>query len=405
MNEKSSLPITGLTVIEFSHMVMGPAVGVVLADLGADVCKVEPPAGDHTRTLPGAGAGYFPMYNRNKTSVSIDLKSRDGLGVAKKMIASADVVIENFRPGAMAKLGLGYDDVRPSNPGLIYCSEKGFLDGPYEERTALDEVAQMMGGLAYMTGPPGRPLRAGASVIDVMGGLFGVIGILAALEERHRTGCGQHIKSSLFESAVFLVGQHMAQSVVTGEPASPMPVRTSAWAIYEIFKTRGGGQVFIGVVSDKQWVQFCKAFDLEQLLADERLVTNSGRVKHKDEFMPEVRSEIRKFASNDLMQVLEAEGLPFAPISRPEDLFDDKHLIASGGLLEIEFPGAGKRAPLPALPLQMGGRRFGVRQQPPLAGQHSTKVLHELGLSDSRIRALLENEIVFTDSADGDDRS
>ena len=402
MNDSNQLPIAELTVIEFSHMVMGPAVGVVLADLGADVCKVEPPAGDHTRTLPGAGAGYFPMYNRNKTSVSIDLKSHEGVAIAKQMIASADVVIENFRPGAMAKLGLGYDDVKSSNPGLIYCSEKGFLDGPYEQRTALDEVAQMMGGLAYMTGPPGRPLRAGASVIDVMGGLFGVIGILAALEERHRTGRGQHIMSSLFESAVFLAGQHMAQSVATGNPVSPMPVRTSAWAIYEIFETGGAGQVFVAVVSDAQWIRFCKAFDLEQLLADKRLMTNSGRVEHKDEFMPEVRAAIRRFSADDLMQRLEQEGLPFAPISRPEELFDDKHLNASGGLLDIEFPEAGKRAPLPALPLQMGGQRFGVRRQPPRAGEHSESVLRKLGFSEGQIQTLVEDEIVFIDPVVGD---
>ncbi len=381
-------------------MVMGPAVGVVLADLGADVCKVEPPSGDHTRNLPGSGAGYFPMYNRNKTSVAIDLKSPEGLDLAKKMIASADVLIENFRPGAMTKLGLGYEDLKSSNPGLIYCSEKGFLDGPYEERTALDEVAQMMGGLAYMTGPPGRPLRAGASVIDVMGGLFGVIGILAALQERHRTGCGQHIKSSLFESAAFLVGQHMAQSVETGDPVLPMPVRTSAWAIYDVFETRGEGQVFVGVVSDAQWIRFCDAMGLERLLNDQRLLTNNDRVAHKEEIMPEVRAAIRRFGSGELMKILEKEGLPFAPIARPEDLFDDRHLNASGGLLDIEFPGGQKRARLPSLPLQMGGRRFGVRHQPPLAGQHSVAALKKLGFSEDRIRSFIENEIVFSNSAE-----
>ena len=394
MNETNQLPLENISVVEFSHMVMGPAVGVVLADLGADVCKVEPPGGDHTRTLPGSGAGYFPMYNRNKTSIAIDLKSREGLDVAKQMIASADVLIENFRPGAMAKLGLGYDDLKASNPGLIYCSEKGFLDGPYEKRTALDEVAQMMGGLAYMTGPPGRPLRAGASVIDVMGGLFGVIGILAALEERHRTGCGQYIKSSLFESAVFLMGQHMAQSAVTGKAVSPMPVRTSAWAIYDVFAARGEGQVFIGVVSDSQWTKFCKAFDLEQLLGDERLMTNSGRVEHKAEFIDDVCVAIGKYDSDEIMRILEEEGLPFAPISTPEDLFDDTHLNASGGLLDTVLPGDEKRTRLPALPLQMGERRFGVRHQPPRSGQHSAEILRKLGLSEDRILKLIENKIV-----------
>lgn len=379
-------------------MVMGPAVGVVLADLGASVCKVEPPGGDHTRTLPGSGAGYFPMYNRNKKSIAVDLKSSEGLDIAKQMIASADVLIENFRPGAMTRLGLGYDALKASNPGLIYCSEKGFLDGPYENRTALDEVAQMMGGLAYMTGPPGRPLRAGASVIDVMGGLFGVIGILAALQERHRTGRGQEVKSSLFESAVFLVGQHMAQSAVTGKAVSPMPVRTSAWAIYDVFATRGAGQVFIGVVSDAQWRKFCLAFGLQTLLDDERLATNSGRVEHKAEFMAAVCTAVAKHDSHEVMRILEGEGLPFAPISTPEDLFEDKHLNAAGGLLDIELPGDGKRTRLPALPLQMGGRRFGIREQPPRVGQHSALILRELGVSEDRIRELIESEIISADA-------
>ncbi|HNP62500.1 MAG TPA: CaiB/BaiF CoA-transferase family protein [Woeseiaceae bacterium] len=403
MNENRQLPIANIKVIEISHMIMGPAVGVVLADLGADVCKIEPPGGDHTRRLPGAGAGYFPMYNRNKTSVAIDLKSDDGLNVVKKMLESADVLIENFRPGAMKKLGLGYDDVKVINPRLIYCSEKGFLDGPYDHRTALDEVAQMMGGLAYMTGPPGRPLRAGASVIDVMGGLFGVIGILAALEERHRTGCGQHIKSSLFESAVFLVGQHMAQGAVTGEPVPPMPVRKSAWAIYDLFETSDGSSVFIGVVSDAHWASFCRIVNLQELLDDERFTTNSDRVEHKQDLMVSVRAAIKQFDSSELMKVLEAEGLPFAPIVKPEDLFDDTHLNASEGLLDVELHrGNQPLTRLPALPLQMGGRRFGVRLQPPYIGQHSVGALQQIGLSTEQIQDLIKKEIVFESSAKRD---
>ena len=164
--------LAGIKVVEFTHMVMGPAAGLVLADLGAEVIKVEPVGGDKTRRLRGSGAGYFSMYNRNKKSLAVDLKSPEGKGIALKLIEQADVFIENFRPGALDKLGFGYDALSSLNPQLIYCSEKGFLDGPYAHRTALDEVAQMMGGLAYMTGPPGRPLRAGSSVIDVTGGML-----------------------------------------------------------------------------------------------------------------------------------------------------------------------------------------------------------------------------------------
>jgi len=218
------LPLAGIKVVEFSHMVMGPSCGLILADLGADVVKVEPvPAGDNTRRLPGSGAGFFATFNRNKRSLALDLKTPEGIELAKKLIQEADVVTENFRPGGIDALGLGYDALKTTNPSLIYCSLKGFLSGPYEQRAALDEVVQMMGGLAYMTGPPGRPLRAGASVNDIMGGMFAAIGILAALNERTRTGQGQLVKSALFENNMFLVAQHMIQFAVTGKPASPMP--------------------------------------------------------------------------------------------------------------------------------------------------------------------------------------
>ena len=255
-------PLAGLRVLEFTHMVMGPSAGLILADLGADVTRVEPIGGDRTRALEGSGAGYFAMYNRNKRSICLNLKAPAGLAVARRLARSMDILIENFRPGTLERLGLGYDVVALDNPRLLYCSAKGFLSGPYENRVALDEVAQMMGGLAYMTGPPGRPLRAGASVIDVTGGMFGVIGILAALERRHRSGRGAHVKCSLFETTAFLVGQHMAQMAVTGKPAEPMPTRISAWAIYDIFQTAGDRQVFVAVVSDAQWRAFCAAFGL-----------------------------------------------------------------------------------------------------------------------------------------------
>ena len=328
-------PLRGIRVVEFTHMVMGPAAGAILVELGAEVIKVEPVGGDATRQLLGSGAGYFSMYNRNKKSVCLNLKDPRGLELAQQLAASADVVVENFRAGTMDKLGLGYDTLAAANPRLIYCSEKGFLSGPYEHRTALDEVAQMMGGLAYMTGPPGRPLRAGSSVIDVTGGMFGVIGILAALEERHRTGRGQKVASSLFETTVYLVGQHMAQKAVTGQAAKPMPVRISAWAIYDVFETQDGEQVFVGVVSDSLWQKFCAAFGLAELGADPRYATNSQRVAARETLLPQVRALFRTFTKADLVARLERTGLPFAPIGKPEDLFDDPHLLASGGLGDV----------------------------------------------------------------------
>lgn len=357
MDDTRQAPLSGLKVVEFTHMVMGPAAGVILADLGAEVTRVEPEEGDHTRRLPGSGSGYFAMYNRNKRSVFLNLKSDDGLAEAERLCAEADVLIENFRPGALDRLGLSYDALSRTNPGLIYYSAKGFLPGPYENRTALDEVAQMMGGLAYMTGPPGRPLRAGASVIDVTGGMFGVIGVLAALEERRRTGRGQLVRSSLFETTAFLVGQHMAQKAVTGQAANPMPARLSAWSIYDVFATADEQSLFIGVVTDALWVKFCDLFGLDALGADERFRRNADRVAARDEILPQVREAVGGFTLAQLLEKLEGTGLPFAPIGRPEDLFDDPHLNASGGLVAVQLPD-GSETRLPSLPLEMDGRRF-----------------------------------------------
>lgn len=375
-----TLPLHGLKVVEFTHMVMGPSAGLILADLGAEVTRVEPPGGDQTRRLLGSGAGYFPMYNRNKRSICLDLKAPDDLAAAKALVAASDVLIENFRTGTMDKLGLGYAALKADNPRLIYCSAKGFLSGPYESRTALDEVAQMMGGLAYMTGPPGRPLRAGSSVIDVTGGMFGVIGILAAVEQRHRTGEGQQVNCSLFETTAFLVGQHMAQMAVTGVAAQPMPARISAWAIYDIFETADGASVFVGVVSDAQWKAFCKGFGLA-LGDDASLDLNNARVLARDRILPEVRALFKSFAKDELMAKLEVVGLPFAPVSRPEDLFDDPHL-RSGGLVPVTLAD-GRETFLPGLPLEMGGQRLGVTRDPPAPGADTEAVMAELGLRGS----------------------
>ena len=397
MTGSQALPLAGIRVIEFTHMVMGPAAGLILADLGADVIKVEPVNGDSTRHLPGSGAGYFPMYNRNKRSLCVDLKSPDGLAAVLRLVSTADVVIENFRPGTMDRLGLGYEMLKALYPRLIYCSEKGFLAGPYEHRTALDEVAQMMGGLAYMTGPPGKPLRAGTSVIDVQGGMFGAVGIIAALHQRNATGVGQNVVASLYESTVFLVGQHMAQMAVTGKPAAPMPVRVSAWAIYQVFETADDSQVFVGVVSDKQWKDFCTAFELKDLAADQSLDTNNDRVKHKERLVPLIQAVFRKYSKQALMDKLEKTGLPFAPIARPEDLFDDPHLAANEGLVPVTIsdgPRAGEKTRLPALPLEMDGRRFGVHRDVPRAGQHTREVLGEAGYTEAEIGSLLSRKIV-----------
>ncbi|MFA9440613.1 CaiB/BaiF CoA transferase family protein [Uliginosibacterium sp. sgz301328] len=389
----ASLPLAGLRVVEFAHMVMGPACGLILADMGAEVIKVEGVEGDSTRRLTGSGAGYWPTYNRNKLSLAVDLKSVEGLAAVLRLIDDADVLIENFRPGAMARLGLGYEALRERNLRLIYCSLKGFLPGPYEQRTALDEVVQMMGGLAYMTGPPGRPLRAGASVNDVMGGMFGAIAVLAALNERSRTGRGQLVQSGLFENNVFLVAQHMLQGAVTGRPAEPMPTRLSAWAVYDVFETADDERVFVGAVSDAQWLAFCTAFGLRHLADDAGLATNNQRVHARDQFMPFVREHLRRLSRDEIMRRCDEAGLPFAPIARPQDLYADPHLAASEGFTTITLSD-GATAEVPRLPVCMDGRRFATRVDLPPAGRDTAALLRRSGYAEEDIAAMSSRGVV-----------
>ena len=384
-------PLAGLRVVEFTHMVMGPTCGMVLADMGAEVIKVEPVEGDRTRYLVGAGAGFFPMFNRNKKSIAIDLHTPDGAAVARKLAAGADVVLENFKPGTMGKYGLDYAALSKTNERLIYVSHKGFLPGPYEHRTALDEVVQMMGGLAYMTGRPGDPLRAGSSVNDIMGGMFGAIGALGALIQRGITGKGQEVQSALYENNVLLVGQHMMQYAMTGQAASPMPDRISAWAVYDVFTVKAGEQIFLAAVSDAQWLAFCTALGFSDLLLDARFATNNQRVHARPVLLPLLRERLALRSGSDLSALFEKAGLPFAAIRRPEDLYDDEHLLATGGLAEITLPDgerAGQTARTTLLPFTLGGERLGVRLNPPRKGEHTDSVLASLGCTPGEITAL-----------------
>jgi crotonobetainyl-CoA:carnitine CoA-transferase CaiB-like acyl-CoA transferase len=393
----SDLPLSGVRVVEFCHVIMGPTCGMILGDLGADVIKIEPaPHGDNTRRMVGSGAGFFPTYNRNKRSLALDMKTPEGMEIARKLIGTADVLTENFRPGAMDALGLGYATLKEQNERLVYCSLKGFLSGPYEQRSALDEVVQMMAGLAYMTGPSGRPLRAGASVNDMMGGMFAAIGILAALRERDRTGKGQLVQSALYENCAFLVGQHMMQYVVTGKAANPMPERLSAWGIYDVFDC-ANGQLFLGVVTDTQWKIFCDEFGFSHLFTDERLRTNSMRSNSRELFMPFLREHFAQWQRDALEAKVAAAGLPYAPIVKPHELFDDPHLKESGGLLPLTLPD-GTKTVTPALPLELAGRRFGTRLNPPKVSEHGREILTELGYASGDIGALISRGILAEQS-------
>ena len=391
--DPADLPYAGIRVVEFTHMVMGPTCGMVLADLGAEVIKIEPVAGDNTRRLLGSGAGFFAMFNRNKKSIGLDLQQSAGREAALRLIATADIVSENFKPATMKALGLDYQSLRKLDERLIYVSHKGFLPGPYDHRTALDEVVQMMGGLAYMTGRAGDPLRAGTSVNDIMGGMFGAIGAMAALAQREKTGKGQEVQSALFENNVFLVAQHMMQFAVTGKAADPMPSRISAWAVYDVFTVRDGEQIFLAVVSDTQWAIFCKAFALTELQGDPRLVTNNDRVRARDWLIPILRSHLAGHSAAELSATFERNGLPFAPITRPQDLFDDPHLNSTGGLAPLTLPD-GRETRVALLPLTIGGSRPGLRLNPPRLGEHTEALLREVGYGDSDIASLRASHVI-----------
>jgi crotonobetainyl-CoA:carnitine CoA-transferase CaiB-like acyl-CoA transferase len=394
MNVNQALPLAGIRVVEFTHMVMGPTCGMALGDLGAEVIKVEPLTGDSTRRLLGSGAGFYPLFNRNKKSMALDLQSPKGREVVLRLIATADIVSENFKTETMQKLGLDYATLSQRDERLIYVSHKGFLPGPYDHRTALDEVVQMMGGLAYMTGRPGDPLRAGSSVNDIMGGLFGAMGAMAALMQRQQTGKGQEVQSALFENNIFLVAQHMLQFAVTGQAAAPMPERISPWGIYDVFSVQGDAQIFLAVVGDTQWRVFCEAFGFDDLFADARLATNNHRVRARDWMMPMLRARLAERSAVELAEVFERHGLPFAPITDPQHLFDDPHLQATGGLAPMTLPD-GRRTATPLLPLTLDGQRLGLRLDPPRLGEHSRALLQSLQYSDREIADLVEAGVVL----------
>jgi crotonobetainyl-CoA:carnitine CoA-transferase CaiB-like acyl-CoA transferase len=379
-------PLAGIRVVELSHMVMGPTCGMILGDLGAEVIKVEPPRGDGTRRLLGAGAGFFRTFNRNKKSVTIDMDTAEGRAALVRLVETADVFIENFKPGKMKELGVNYAALRERNPGLVYASHKGFLSGPYENRLALDEVVQMMAGLAYMTGPVGRPLRAGSSVNDIMGGMFGAIGVLAALHERKSTGLGKEVQSALFENCVLLAAQHMQQYVVTGQPAAPMPERISAWSVYDVFDL-ADEQLFIAATSDGQFRALCELIGRQDLLADPELQSNNQRVLARPRLLATLRQTLRHFETQPLALQFEERGIPFAFIVRPEELFDDRHLIESGGLSKLTLED-GTQTDMPLLPIALNGERLQPRRPIAAIGEHTAEVLSALGYSEGEVSAL-----------------
>ncbi len=391
-------PLAGIRVLDFGHTIMGPCAGLLFADLGADVIKIEPPGGDPTRRLPGFAAGFFATYNRNKRSIVLDLKRPEGQAVVQRLAKWADVVLENFGPGTIERLGCGWADLEKVNPRLIYLSLKGYLAGPYEERGALDEVVQMQSGLAYMTGPPGKPLRAAAPIIDIMGAVFGVVAVLAALRQRDATGRGQRVGSALFESATFLSGTFMAGSAVIGAPMPPMPARKSAWGVYDVFTASDGGQAFVAVTADGQWHRFCEVFGFADLAKDKRLASNASRCEERPWLLPDLEARLAKLDLATILEHCEAARIPYARVGRPDELSTDPHLM-SGGLLATALSALGGGGPLvglPALPIEFGADRArpGLERQPPRIGEHGEEVLREAGFAPEEVADLARKGVL-----------
>jgi crotonobetainyl-CoA:carnitine CoA-transferase CaiB-like acyl-CoA transferase len=380
------LPLSGVRVIEMTHMVMGPTCGMVLAQLGAEVIKVEPPAGDKTRSLGGMGVSFFPLFNRGKRSVVLDFAKPADRETMHRLLASADVFLENFRDGQLEKQGLGAEDLRRKYPHLIVCGHKGFLSGPYEHRPALDEVVQMMSGLAAMTGTQEKPQRVGSSANDIMGGMFGAISILAALYQkrgaaketkRPADSGGADIRIGLFENCLFLVAQHMVEFEMTGNRPRSMPEREHAWPIYDIFETAGGERIFIGVVTEGHWQSFCREFGMQEFLDDPALRTTTDRILARSRIIPRVGEVIKRWKALELSATLDRLNICFSPINRPEDLFDDPHVLREGGLVN-NFNVNGEPFRVPALPIEWNGANIGEGLKVPGLGADTAAVRAEL---------------------------
>lgn len=392
--KKNGLPLSGIKVLEWGHTVMGPVCSMILADMGAEVIKIErAPEGDDTRRLPGFAVSFFPLFNRNKKSIALNLKDEKGKAVLRKMIAAADVFLENFAPDAADRQGFGYEPCMAINPRLIYCNLKGFMPGPYWNRPSLDNLVQMMGGLAYMTGRKGDPLRVGASATDIMGGIFGALGIITALYERESTGKGNRVISTLYESVVFMVAQHMAWAAIKKEPSVPMPEVDAAWPVYDLFDTSDGEKVFIGLTSDFHWLRFCDMFGFPELKEDDRLTTNSDRVAERPWLIPKLKAKLATLSKKELITFSREAKIPFAPLMRPDQLFDDPHLNESGGFVQTTFPD-GTKTKMPKIPLRIGEYDFTLQTDPPAVGQYGRAVLTAMGFADEEIDGLTQAGIV-----------
>jgi crotonobetainyl-CoA:carnitine CoA-transferase CaiB-like acyl-CoA transferase len=311
------------TVLELGQIVAGPTAGLIFADLGFNVIKIEKPgSGDVSRRLSGTSAGTFVYYNRGKKSVELDITSEDGKEKFKKLLEKSDIIIENMAPKTMEKLNLAYNDLKNINEKIIYISIKGYMDGPYENRKSLDYPIEIESGLAYMTGTMKRPMRMGASIVDMSAAMIGVIKALQLISENR----GGFIKIGLFETAMFLVGQHISTYQATETDLPPINEKNFAWGIYDYFTTAENKKIFIAVTTDEQWRDFCKAFKLEYLL-QEKFNTNEDRYKERNFLIPEIQKAIISMKYDSIIKILNDRNIVYGQLNKPWELLKDEHAM------------------------------------------------------------------------------
>lgn len=399
-------PLAGLRVVELAHVMAGPVGGLLLADMGADVVKVEKlPGGDDTRrTTPpeiNGESASFMILNRNKRGIAVDLKSADGLAVVRRLIDQADVVLENYRPGTMEKLGLPFESLRSTNPGLVYCKITGFgLTGPYAQRAGYDLISQGMSGLMGLTGEgPGRPpVKVGVPVGDVTAGILAATGILAAYIQRLRSGEGQYVDTSLLEASMVHTYWPVAMAFATGESAGPMGSAHPVAAPYQAFPTQDGW-LNIGAMSQATWVGTCTALGRPEMAQDERFATNGARMRNREALVEAMSAVLRQRSTDEWVKAFERLGVPAGPVKTMQQVLEDPQTRARDMVIQVEHPVAGEIDAL-GLPIKFSQGNGVTRRGAPLYGEHTAEVLQEIGYSAEQIGVLVRAKAVHWHEAE-----
>lgn len=397
---RQKLPLAGIKVLELSHIVAGPSGGIILADMGAEVIKIEhPKVGDTARGMANQGTTFY-AFNRNKQFLALDMSKPRGKQVFEDLVKRSDVVLDNFAPGALQRMGLGYEWGRKVNKRIIYCSIKGFLPGPYQDRPFLDELAQMAGGLAYLTGLEGKPMRAGASITDIGAATYGVIGLLGALYRREQTGEGDNIEAGLYETIVFWISQYITSAQVKGQNPPSRGQRESGmganmgWGVYQLFATKDGKEVFIAVTGNRHWTGLCDALGYADWRDSAEFNNNRKRTLARPRIAERITASVKQLTYDEITERLYKGLVPYAPVNTPMDLIEERQMNEGNRWLHLNVPG--HKVKVPKLPFSMGATEdFEVRHDPGALGANTDDILTELGYSTQAIQALKQESIVL----------